>query len=297
MNADAFSPSPAAVAAVVDACLEADGVNPFEHFPVDHVSAVFGAELDGHLAAVAVLAPGPPWRLAVATHPSLRGRGAATRAAAAAVAHVDAEAGPVRTDVWAPGGCVPRAADALAFGLDFALTRRLLRLEIDLAAVPAPVWPQGYSPSTLDDADLDAVVAVNNRAFAWHEDQGSWTVPELRAQLAEPWVDRSGFLVARDREGIAGFCWTKLHTGSVPVGEIYVICADPAHSGHGLGRALTLAGLVHLASSAGVGMLYVDDGNVPARRTYRHIGFRLARVDARYTRDPAASAFGSVVSR
>lgn len=296
MSADPPSPSPEAVAAVVEACADADGVSPLEHFPPGGAAAAFGAEVDGHLAAVAVVAAGQVWHLALATHPALRGRGAGMRAAAAAVAHVDTEAGPVRTDMWVPGAG-SWAAEALAFGLDFALTRRLLRLEVDLAAVPAPVWPVGYAPDTLADGDVDAVVAVNNRAFAWHEDQGSWTVPELRRRLGEPWVDRSGFLVARGPDGVAGFCWTKLHAKPRPVGEIYVICADPAHAGHGLGRALTLAGLVHLARSTDVGMLYVDDANLPARRTYRHIGFRLARVDARYTRDLTAPAFDSVVPR
>lgn len=293
MSEDA--PSLAEVTALAQACIEAGEADPFEHFPVGDASATFGARVDGRLAAVAAVAGGPAWKLAVATHPNLRARGAARRVAAAAVAHVDGSVGPVRIDAWAPGAGLGPAPDLLAFGLDFALTRRLLRLEVDLAAVGGPQWPPGYAQDQLTDADVDAVVGVNNRAFAWHEDQGSWTAAGLRARLEETWVDRAGFLVARARGGrVAGFCWTKLHPGTAPIGEIFVICTDPGDAGYGLGRALTLAGLAHLARSSGTAMLYVDDGNLTARRTYRRIGFHLARVDARYTRDPSRPPFGGL---
>lgn len=199
--------------------------------------------------------------------------------------------------MWVPGALLHPEVEPLAYHLDFALTRRLLRLEVDLGALAPVEVPAPYRFDTAGDDDVDAIVAVNNRAFAWHEDQGSWTAAELRERLREKWVDRSGFVVAREGDRIAGFCWTKLHGGGRPVGEIYVICTDPSDAGRGLGRALTLAGLTYLASSVGTGMLYVDDGNLPARRVYRRLGFHLARVDARYTRDPTLPPFGGVVSR
>lgn len=292
----ATAPTPGEIAAIVQACVEADAASPLEHFPADAAPEVFGADVDGNLAAVAVLAPGRVWQLAVATHPTLRGHGAGVRAAAAALAHVDAAGAPVRTDMWIPGVAARPATDTVAYHLDFALSRRLLRLEVDLGDVAAPQWPPGYVFGPLDDADVDAVVGVNNRAFAWHEDQGTWTVAGLREALDEPWVDRAGFIVARDRGGVAGFCWTKLHSGGAAAGEIFVICTEPAHAGHGLGRALTLAGLAHLAASTRLGMLYVDDANLPARRIYRRLGFHLARVDARYTRDPTMPPIGGLLS-
>lgn len=302
-------PPPSAVAEVVAASAAADGVHPFEHIPEGSApdgapedgtpagSAAFGVERDGRLAAVAVLVAGTVTHIGVATHPDMRGRGAGAEVAAMAVHAADA-GGPRRIDMWIPGVGARPAADAIAYRLDFALTRRLMRLEIELdAALLAPAstaWPDGYGLDVMDDADVEEVVAVNNRAFAWHEDQGHWSADALRRRLGEQWVDRAGFLVARGPGGIAGFCWTKLHGGANAVGEIYVICADPAHAGRGLGRALTLAGLRHLSASVPSAMLYVDDGNLPARRTYRRIGFRLARVDARYTRDRAMAAFGGL---
>jgi len=165
--------------------------------------------------------------------------------------------------------------DAEAAGL--VLVREVLQLRRPLPAdPPPPLAVRPFRPGVDDEAFL----RVNNRAFAWHPDQSGWTVDDLHRNEAERWFDADGFLL-HERDGeLAGFCWTKVHPadGDQPaMGEIYVIAVDPDHTGEGLGRALTLAGLDHLARRGlTVGMLHVEGTNTAARTLYDRLGFTTA---------------------
>jgi len=137
--------------------------------------------------------------------------------------------------------------------------------------------------------DRDGWLAVNNRAFRWHPDQGGWDATRLDTRLSEPWVRQDGFLVHEGGDGaLDGFCWTREHpsTGDDPaMGEIFVIAADPSTAGSGLGGSLTVAGLDHLTGRGfRIGMLYVEATNTGAVRLYERLGFVVHHSDAGYRR-------------
>jgi len=176
-------------------------------------------------------------------------------------------------------------ADAVAASIGLGRGRELLQLRRPLP-VEVP-WHLEPLRSFVPGRDEEAWLEVNNRAFAWHPEQGGWDLGTLKEREAEPWFDPEGF-VLHERDGrLAGFCWTKVHADhQPPLGEIYVIAVDPDFAGHGIGRQLVLAGLDHLSRAGlAVGMLYVDADNAPATKLYDDLGFGVDHLDRAYTGD------------
>ena len=149
-----------------------------------------------------------------------------------------------------------------------------------------PAGPSGLPTRAFAVADIDEFVAVNNRAFHWHPEQGGLTAADVRSRMAEPWFDADGFRLHHREGRLAGFCWTKVHADhDPPLGEIYVIAVDPDFAGRGLGGPMTLAGLEWLSQRGlTVGMLYVESDNHPANAVYRRIGFEHHHTDRAYRR-------------
>lgn len=175
-----------------------------------------------------------------------------------------------------------------------------LPLSDDVVSATRKVELRPFRPGS----DEEAFLSVNNRAFSWHPEQGGWTMDRLATTMAEDWFDVDGFLVhetaapvvgdaAASGDGVGtldGFCWTKVHPAEgsdPPMGEIFVIAADPSAHGTGLGRALTVGGLAHLhGRGLQVGMLYVEHDNEPAVSLYERLGFTVHHVHAAYGTDP-----------
>ena len=184
------------------------------------------------------------------------------------------------------------AATGLTRGRDLYQMRRRLPV-----GEPYELETRPFRPG-LDD---DAWLAVNNRAFEWHPEQGGWDASTLKARESEPWFDPAGFLLHDetdpDPEGgaqrrLAGFCWTRVHADDhPPLGEIYVVAVDPDFQGRGLGRRLVLAGLDHLSRRGlEIGMLYVDAANRPAVKLYVDLGFDVDHIDRAYVGDIAPAS-------
>jgi mycothiol synthase len=244
-----------------------------------------GDEVDDEAAAELVVAP------------AARGTGVGT----ALLAHVEQLAGDRPLSVWAHGD-LP-AATALAQRRGYRRARVLLQMRRDLAGVepdPRPTLPDDVTVRPFRPGrDEEAWLRVNARAFAWHPEQGRWTLEDIRMREAEPWFDPAGFLLAwrgdpDDGGTLLGSHWTKVHppgdAGDEAVGEIYVLGVDPDAQGLRLGRALTDLGLAHLR---GVGLrevlLYTEEDNVAAVSLYERSGFRRYAVDVSWRRNGSGS--------
>ncbi|MFF9406279.1 mycothiol synthase [Streptomyces anandii] len=237
--------------------------------------------VDGELVGYAQLEDTDPVEAPAAelvVHPAHRGRGHGRALGSALLA-----ASGKRLRVWAHGG--HSAARHLAQVLGLTLFRELRQMRRPLAGhdLPEPVLPEGMTVRTFVPGDDDAEwLAVNAEAFAHHPEQGSLTQRDLDDRKAQPWFDPRGFFLA-EREGrLAGFHWTKVHDEE-RLGEVYVLGVRPGSQGGGLGKALTLIGLRHLAGQGlPTAMLYVDADNKAAVSVYERLGFTTYETDLMY---------------
>jgi mycothiol synthase len=213
--------------------------------------------------------------LDLAVAPAVRRTGIGTALGAAALADA-----PPDVTAWSHADHPAAATLAARFG--FEATRALWVMSRESGPLDVPET-RGVTIRGYRDSDADEVIRVNAAAFAHHPEQGSMDAANLAERMAEPWFDPAGLLVAEAGDALLAFHWTKQH--SPELGEVYVVAVDPAAQGRGLGKAVTAAGLAHLAAR-GVRriILYVESDNAPAIATYSRLGFRHTSTHVQYSR-------------
>ena len=300
---------------LVDAATRHDGTTPISEHVLLHLRHGGDADVrhllvrrdDARLVGYAHVdvtdaVEGPSVEMVVA--PSAREQGIGRSLIEEALLVSDAAAPGLGLRLWAHGES--SAALALAQSMGFDRTRVLWQMRRSLVtALPDVPLPAGIRlRSFLAGIDDEAWLAVNAAAFIDLPDQGGWALDDLRRRLAEAWFDPSGFIVATTDDGeIAGFHWTKVHGGDharphaegvdhapdhghMELGEVYVIGVAPGWQGTGLGRALLIAGLRHLASRGlPQAMLYVDATNTAAIGLYSSLGFTHWDTDVLFRRN------------
>jgi mycothiol synthase len=288
------------ITALASHAAAADGDPPFSDQTLvdlraagDRVRTVLARSSEGELvgAAVRVREPdedgAPSHLLELVVDPAHRRRGVGGSLAAAQAEDL---AGTVHA--WAHGGHPGAVALAARHGLaPVRDLHRLLRPLRGAEDVPLPeTMPAGFRLRAFEPGrDEQEWLRVNAAAFAAHPEQGRMSLEDLRQREAEPWFDPAGFLLAvpeAEPARVAGFHWTKVHPGDgehAALGEVYAVGIAPEHQGTGLGRALTAAGVNHLAAQGlAEVMLYVDGDNTPAMRLYERLGFRPWHLDVMY---------------
>lgn len=265
------------VLALVDRIEAADGVRPVNESGAlaiagDRPATFFLESSAGQIVAFAI-ADHRDGTIMAGVDPEHRGHDVAEATLGAAL-----EAFPQHT-VWA-FGTRPGSA-LLARRLGLVPVRELLKLGRELRDERSVTPPPGYTISAFAPAQAPAVVEVNAAAFAHHPEQGKLTLEEFRVLTQQPWFDPAGLLVAERDGAVAGFHWTKIHDDGS--GEVYVLAVAPEHEGHGLGRALLGAGLVHLEQQGCTSVhLYVEASEERVVRMYESASFGTVSLDTSY---------------
>jgi mycothiol synthase len=155
--------------------------------------------------------------------------------------------------------------------------RHILKIHRSLNE-PLPTSKHEYAIRTFNPAkDKNSWLALNNKIFTNHPDQGNWALADLENRMAENWFDPEGFFLAVKDDEIVGFVWTKIHQDLVnqdAVGELYVVGVDPDHAHQGIGRAISVTAINYLIEKGlKRSMLYVDADNEKGLALYTSLGF------------------------
>jgi mycothiol synthase len=221
------------------------------------------------------------WVLETAIHPDYRNPGVIRSVLRSAVDLVfEVGGGTIR--VWIYHAAVADIVKEFGFHQE----RHLLQMRLPLPPRHTATVPAGLRLTPFRVAiDEEGWIEVNNRAFSGHPENGSWTRAVLADRMRQDWFDADGLLMAWQGSDLTGFCWTKLHPGSL--GEIYVLAVDPDYQRRSIGMWLTLEGLWYLwqRRKATTAMLYVDAANRRAVGMYERLGFELDHVDRSFVRE------------
>jgi mycothiol synthase len=223
--------------------------------------------------------------------PAVRRRGIGRMLLAQAV-ETARDKGAQQLDLWAYNDTA--ASQSLAAEFGFEPARRLLHLHRHMRTAPPPQRVAGASVRAVrPGVDDEAWLELNNRIFAAHPENGSWTLDDLRARMAQPWFRPDDVIMLEVGGALAGFCWLKVddRAGEGRVGEVYVIGTAPECQGRGLGRYLLACGLARLRErEAAAAAIYVDQSNEAAVALYTSNGFHYHHVDVCYSRSLSADA-------
>jgi mycothiol synthase len=187
------------------------------------------------------------------------------------------------------------AAAALANSFNFEKIRTVLQMQkqlTDIEKLP-DIDPKIIIRSFLPGLDSNDWLTLNNKVFKDHPEQSDWQLSDLNHRLGEEWFDEKGFFIASLNNQMIGSTWTKIHGALThdhdglhdhpAIGEIYITAVDPAYSGSGLGRALTITALNYLKyQGLNDAMLYVDFDNSRALKLYNSLGFTESGKDILY---------------
>jgi 2-amino-4-hydroxy-6-hydroxymethyldihydropteridine diphosphokinase len=134
-----------------------------------------------------------------------------------------------------------------------------------MAGVHARSWRATYAGLVPDAVIADVVRSRQARIERW------------RTWLGEPDTQRGSFVATVDARVVGFVFWGPSDDPDVPAdaAEVPAIYLDPSVTGRGIGRALLDAAIgAMVARGFGLAVLWVLEGNAPARRFYEGVGWQ-----------------------
>jgi mycothiol synthase len=132
-------------------------------------------------------------------------------------------------------------------------------------------------------ADSDAVLALNQRSFAWHPEQGRWSLKDLDAVISSDRFDPDDLMVYEHDGRIVAFFHAWLADEPVSrCAHLEVFAIDSEATGRGLGSQLSGAIVSHmLRRGAEVILTYTEATNLPVNLILLRWGGVIHRIDRR----------------
>ena len=167
-----------------------------------------------------------------------------------------------------------REQQALCSSAGMVPVRTHLHMRRDGATTIGVAPSGGMTLRMASHEDVVALTELQNAAFT-----GSWgyapnTPDEINYRVFDlPGVGPDGVLLLEAGGELTGYCWTHQETPGAH-GIIDMVGVLPSRQGHGIGLAVTAAGLDHLIGIGAVPVeITVDSENPPAIRVYERLGF------------------------
>lgn len=236
----------------------------------------FLAELDGSIVGFVLIAPELQIGRSVLMGGVLkayRNRGIGRMLLAEAMRRVDELGTPV-IHVQVPSDSKVCIHLLESIGFSAVRTYSLMKWKGD--SVPSGSIPPGFQVRAFrTNKDEKHLTKLQNDVFGT-----SWgfcpnTVDDIKSKLRLKTCDPNGVIIATYNGGMAGYNWTFSAVGtSDSIGWIGMTGVHPDYRGHGLGKAVALAGMKFLTKK-GINLieLEVDDQNIKAKSIYCSIGF------------------------
>ena len=157
------------------------------------------------------------------------------------------------------------------------MARQLRMVRPNLDGLPELEVPEGYEIRTYQEGDDVHWANVISDSFG-----GERTAEDARRDIMDRDVfDPTGlYFVTYQSKPVGTTCAWKDTPDETEVGIVHMVGVHSAHTGHRLGKCVTLCVLLHLREhSFKCAKLGTDDFRLPAIKTYLNLGFLPVYVD------------------